>query len=282
MSTNNGTPGTHNGSTPTDASVNSGAYVLNALDPSETIEFEAHLEGSDTLRNEVTELSDTAVLLGMAVAPVQPSAELKTNIMAMLASTPQLTHDIAPVRTLKAVPQLPVEQADTTEFAPAPVTGAHANRAKARWFNRPIVALTAVAAAFALVVGGGVIANMIPDNTSQQAQADVLAAITSASDKQEAQAAVSTGGTATLVWSEEVGKSALITNGLADLPDDKTYELWYIDASGATPAGLLDNDSTWRVLDGEMSNGLTIGVTVEPNGGSDAPTTEPIVAIASA
>jgi hypothetical protein len=33
------------------------------------------------------------------------------------------------------------------------------------------------------------------------------------------------------------------------------------------------------VLDGSMLPGDSIGVTVEPEGGSDAPTTEPVVAV---
>jgi Anti-sigma-K factor rskA len=119
-------------------------------------------------------------------------------------------------------------------------------------------------------------------NTSQQA--DALAAITTASDVQRAHASVSTGGTATLVWSLHLQKSALIGKGLKVLPAGKTYELWYINAAGAVPAGLFESDgkSTLQVLSGRMAKGDTVGVTVEPSGGSKAPTTKPVVAIASA
>ncbi|MEP6482127.1 MAG: anti-sigma factor, partial [Rhodoglobus sp.] len=79
--------------------------------------------------------------------------------------------------------------------------------------------------------------------------------------------------------------AALIVDGLAELPADKVYELWYIDGSGARGAGTFtvgSAGSTWRVLDGTMRAGDTVGVTVEPAGGSKAPTTDPIVKIASA
>ena len=87
------------------------------------------------------------------------------------------------------------------------------------------------------------------------------------------------------MWSNSLLSSALIMDGMEPLPAGKVYELWYINDSGARPAGTftVPNDGrTWRVLDGEMVAGDVVGVTVEPAGGSDQPTTQPIVKIASA
>jgi anti-sigma-K factor RskA len=233
----------------------------------------------------------------MAVPPVQPPPAMKASLMALIASTPQLPREDAPVRPLSAVvsdPILPNEiapdetalDAPETIAPPAPAIELNA-KAQARWFTRPIVALTAVAAAVALIVGGGIVANVLGDTSFNQQQADQLAAINAAEDSQRAVAEVSTGGTATLVWSEELGKSALIAEGLEPLPSDKTYELWYINPDGTpTSAGLFsasaDDAKSWRVLDGQMQAGDIVGVTIEPRGGSEAPTTTPIVAITSA
>jgi anti-sigma-K factor RskA len=265
-----------------DLANDSGAYVLNALDKNEREDFEAFMAESPELRNEVTELTDTSVLLGLAVEPVTPSADLKANIMSMLASTPQLPREVAPVRTLHAVPSVQDAQAQPNE-QPADYPSELNGKARARWFNRPVVALVSAAAAVAIIIGGGgVLVNSINDNGRISQQASALASINAAPDVQRSVATVSTGGKATLVWSEKVGKSALLTTGLDALPSGKTYELWYIDSSGKpTSAGLLDG-SSWKVLSGTMSAGDTIGVTVEPAGGSDAPTTKPIVAIATA
>ena len=279
-----------------DLGLNSGAYVLNALSPSEAQEFETHLGESETTRNEVTELSDTAVLLGLAVAPVQPSAGLKANLMSQIASMPQLPRDVAPIRTLPqarhadpVAPDAPLYDTVPPEASTPPVLSATSAKTQVRWFNRPIIALTSVAAAVALIIGAGAVTSLIGNNGNveqQQQQADALAAITSADDMQRIAAEVSTGGTATLVWSDELASSAMIVDGVAELPEGKTYELWYIDAAGtATPAGLFDvsgSERTLAVLDGKMGAGDTVGVTVEPEGGSSAPTTDPIVAIASA
>lgn len=291
---------------PHDIALNSGAYALNALSAEEKQEFEAHLAESSTTRNEVTEMTATAALLGLSVTPVEPSPDLKRNLMALIAATPQLPKDVpasAPVASaasaaLAAEPAVATEPvlaaeaveqpAAATVAAPPPAELSARTTAKtqARWFSKPIVAITAVAAAFVLIVGGTSVVNLVNDTNYQQQQADALAQITSAEDMQQSVAAVSTGGTATLMWSEDLGKSVVVANGLATLSNDETYELWYISADGAaTPAGLFDvtgSDSVWRVLEGDMKAGDTVGVTVEPSGGSDQPTTTPIVAIASA
>lgn len=243
----------------------SGSYALNGLDAADLAEFETHLQQSQATRDEVTELTDTAVLLGLAVEPVQPSAGLKASIMDQL----------------DAHPQLPVASTVATAAFESPA----GRKAQARWFTRPVTALAAVAAAIALFVGGGVVTTSLAQNSFAQQQADQLAAINSADDAQRASVDLADGGTATLVWSNTLLSSALIVDGLAPLPADRTYELWYINDAGARPAGtfgVAGSGSTWRVLDGTMKAGDTVGVTVEPRGGSDAPTTDPVVVIASA
>ncbi|MGZ0211799.1 MAG: anti-sigma factor [Actinomycetales bacterium] len=293
-----------------DLAAQSGAYALNALTPEEREAFEKHLAASDETRTETTELSDTAVALGMAVAPVTPPPALKSNIMAMIAQTPQL-----PRETDTAVV---ADDADSADAASAPVSNVTPlaasvslatddsteqsrttpsvsatpaeTKAHARWFARPATALAAVAAAVALIVAGGVVADSIGRTSVDQStfasqQADQLAALNSASDSQRLVSTVAGGATATFVWSAELASSAVIVDGLEALPADQVYELWYIDESGARPAGLMnaaEDGPTWRVLDGEMAAGDLVGVTIEPKGGSDAPTTDPIVVFESA
>jgi anti-sigma-K factor RskA len=261
-------------------SAGSGSYVLDAMDAAEREVFEAQLAESEELRNEVTELTDTAVLLGLAVEPVTPSPALKQNIMARLSQTPQIPREDAPVRTLRAVPTLAADAA----VGAAPIRETNA-KAQQRWYTRPVYAIAAAAAAVLLVAGGVVGTNVALQGSSTSQQADALASITSASDVQRAVSPVSTGGSVTLVYSLHLGKSALIGKNLKALPGGKTYELWYISAKGTpTSAGIFQSDgkSTLQVLKGTMTKGDTVGVTVEPAGGSKAPTTKPIVAIASA
>ena len=284
----------------TDPATLTGAYALNALTPEQREAFEAKLDESETLRHEVTELADTAVVLGLAVAPVDPPPALKANIMGLIASMPQLppletrtpstadagasVTDIASRQ--KTAGGTPVQPSGPVEApASAPIEAPAARKAQSRWFTRPAIVLAGVAAAVGLIAGGGVLVNTIGDANTQQVQADALAAITSAEDSQQAAAEVAGGGTAKLVWSNSLGSSAVMVDGLPALEAGKVYELWYIDDGGARAAGTFtvgDSGSTWRVLDGEMRAGDLVGVTVEPAGGSEQPTTDPIVAIQSA
>jgi len=269
-------------------SAGSGSYVLNSMDENEREEFEAQLAESEELRNEVTELTDTAVLLGLAITPVTPSPALKQNIMARLSQTPQLPREdaepLAPVRTLHAVPALASEES-RQDAPPAVALTPAATKAKARWYSRPVVVLTSAAAAVVLIAGaivGTNVALQAPHGTQETA---ALAAISSAPDAQREAAVVTTGGTATLIWSDQLGKSAFVGKDLKSLPSSKTYELWYINSAGkAVGAGLFESTgkSTVAVLNGKMAKGDIVGVTVEPAGGSKAPTTKPIVAIQSA
>ena len=343
-----------------------GAYALHALDADDTAAFESHLAESERARIETAELNDTAVALGLAVAPVQPSAALKANLMAMLASTPQLaplpraagpattdaaavsettpvvppvTSGTAPSGTAPSVPtppspatppssgNAPVDAAnsgaavtgpsttipgtaDAAGASPAlagtpatagggpnrPATGIRSGdassphgssateRAEARWFKRPARYLLAAAAAAALFVGGSLFGQTLNNDQFESQQAAGLAQINAADDSQRAATTTAEGQEATLVWSNTLGLSAVLVDDLPALPSDQDYQLWYINGDGPASAGTFDStgDGTaWRVLDGTMHAGDQVGITVEPSGGSDQPTTTPIVAFQS-
>ncbi|WP_169079443.1 anti-sigma factor [Microcella alkalica] len=257
--------------------------------------------GADDTRDDFPydEFADVTTELALALPPVQPSAELKARLMAQVALTPQLpaetdadetgadatgtdapaaeeaapTAGLAPVTPLAPLP---------TPATDAPLASPAAERARLRWFQRPVVTLTAAAAAVALFFGGVVTANLLqpgPDDAAQQ-----LAAIVAAPDVQTVAAPVADGGSATLVSSESLGLSAMVFEGLPELDADEAYALWYITDGTPTPAGLFTvsgdgEGEVVQVLDGAFEAGTIVGVTVEPASGSPAPTTEPIVAI---
>lgn len=260
-----------------------GAYALNAMNPDEREAFERALAASPETRDEVAGLADTATLLGNAVDPVDPPASLKVGIMQKIASTPQLPRLESPAPAAETA--TPTRDA----AAPAPLAGATSTTpagrtAAARWFTRPLVAAAGIAAMLGLVVGG-IATSALMASPSDTTAADQLAAINAAEDRQQAVATVSGGGTATLVWSNTMLASALIVDGLEPLPASEVYELWYIGESGPRAAGTFtvdENGTTWRVLDGDMQAADKVAITVEPAGGSEQPTTDPIVQFQSA
>jgi anti-sigma-K factor RskA len=264
------------------------AMPLNSLSPEEAVAFERHLAESEQARIEAAELGDTAVALGLATAPVQPSAALKDQLMARLASTPQLpplpVAEAAPARDARpATDAAPAAPAPPAASAPPTRTGA-AERARKRRLQGPGGFALAAAVAIVLFVGGAFVGQVFNTNQFVQRQGAALAQINAAPDSQRAATTTKEGHAATLVWSGELGLSALMIKDLPALPGDKDYQLWYINSAGALSAGTFDSTGTgtvWRVLDGTMKAGDQVGVTVEPKGGSAQPTSDPIVAIQS-
>lgn len=274
-----------------DLSASSGAYALGALSEPEKAEFEALMAVSESLRSEVTELSDTAVELGLSVAPEAPSAEFRANLLALIAQTPQFAPD--EVETADVVPTVvPIVAPVTAAAAPSAATsstassasakrGAAESRAQVRWFQRPIGTLVAAAAAVALIVGVGFGANVVMQAQGDMATASQINEIQAADDYARASVEMDGGGSATLVWSVDLQRSALMVDGMEGLPAGSTYELWYLNSKGeARPAGTFDvgdSGSHTVVLAGDMAADDGVAVTIERSGGSDKPTTDPIV-----
>lgn len=86
------------------------------------------------------------------------------------------------------------------------------------------------------------------------------------------------GGRVVLLRDED--QAIIDLHGLADLTDDLTYQVWAIGDGGASSSGLLEPEdgAVLAVLPFDPEGVDKIAVTIEPAGGSDQPTTEPILA----
>ncbi len=86
--------------------------------------------------------------------------------------------------------------------------------------------------------------------------------------------------TATLVVSEQLNEAVLVTTDMPEAPAGKVYELWLDhEGVGMVPAGLMEGDESEVVLEGDPAAAIGFGITVEPEGGSDEPTTDPLALI---
>lgn len=250
------------------------AYALGALNADEAAAFESVLATSPELQREVESLREVSGMLGAATAPVAPSAGLKQSLMAQIAATPQLPREVEPVRH--------TEPALHAAPAPIPMSGLASERARRRWFGSPASIVAAAAAAVALFFGGVFAADLVRPGAADQA---VLAQVVAAPDATVASSEVAGGATASLVSSESLGLSVMVFDGLDELADDEAYALWYITGDEISPAGLFTVDGDGevvQVLEGDFVAGTVVGVTVEPADGSPQPTSDPIVAIATA
>ncbi len=86
-------------------------------------------------------------------------------------------------------------------------------------------------------------------------------------------------GTATAVVFREADRAVLLVAGMPDAPADHGYQLWLIEGEDVRPAGMLDDREGAVVMVDGLDGADGIGVTVEPTGGSDQPTTDPVMVL---
>ncbi|MFB7667990.1 anti-sigma factor [Kitasatospora sp. NPDC056138] len=84
-------------------------------------------------------------------------------------------------------------------------------------------------------------------------------------------------GVGTVVRSHSRGQAGVLAAGMPDLPQGRTYELWFNDAGTMRPAGLLPTGDGSLLLTGAIDGAPGIGVTVEPAGGSQRPSGQPVM-----
>ena len=86
------------------------------------------------------------------------------------------------------------------------------------------------------------------------------------------------GGSLQLMYSRE--QQAMVVQGaeLPALPEGETYQLWMIDGADIADAGLLEDPGAAVTHEGAIPEEVTIGLTIEPAGGSVQPSMDPIAA----
>lgn len=234
-----------------------GAYALDALSEEEARIFARHLTECEACAREVAELRETAARLALAVAEVPP-ADLRNRVMAAIPEVRQL---------------------------PPPGHGAQVVQLRGRtWRQRmPYLALAACLVGVAVAGGVAVDAEHQADQQriSSEQQASALAAVMAAPDATYRTTAVHGGGSATVVSSRVLGRTAFVYRDLPKLADSRVYELWYSRSGSMHPAGLVESGkpagTTLLTGDGHGING--VGLTVEPHGGSKQPTTSPLMLV---
>jgi anti-sigma-K factor RskA len=75
-------------------------------------------------------------------------------------------------------------------------------------------------------------------------------------------------------------RAVLVVENMPPVPEDKTYQIWVIEDDAPQPSGLFEpsEESVAAVVKYPLGGGDVIAVTVEPEGGSPEPTTDPMLA----
>ncbi|MYS69001.1 anti-sigma factor, partial [Streptomyces sp. SID5926] len=107
-----------------------------------------------------------------------------------------------------------------------------------------------------------------------------IAHVLAAPDARAARGADARGRGVAVVASASRGRAVVTLSGYGEPPGDRVRQLWVM-RPGAEPRslGLFDGD-TLLIAAGLSRSATSLAVTVEPGGGSDRPTTEPVVQLA--
>lgn len=244
----------------------SGAYAVDALDTEERARFEAHLRECRDCQEEVASLQEAAALLG--TEPAEPPASVRDAVLASIQS-------IRPLPPLVETTETP-ETPESTVSATDQLAERRARRGLVHRLTRTPL-LVAAAVVLLLAVGTALVRPWAGDDTTPP---NITAAdrVLAAADATEVAKSFPDGSKATLVVSRSQGKAVIRTRHMALPPSGKTYQLWLQTPAGQmVPAGLMPEEAdTTYVLDGDASKATGVGITVEPDGGSDHPTTQPI------
>jgi anti-sigma-K factor RskA len=239
----------------------SGAYAVDALDDLERARFEQHLAVCPECRAEVASLRESAAMLGELNATPPPAA-LRDRVLAGIQNIRPLPPEVSATVDEPAPLQQPRRSGSRTA----------ARRSRVNWRG-----LGAAAAVLAVVGVGTVTAiDQLQDDTSQSVS--TADRVLRAADAQSIHVDLPGDASARLVRSVSQRKAVLITNGMPEAPSGKVYELWLQNRAGdMVPAGLMpDGGDQEVVLDGDAASATAAGITVEPAGGSQSPTSAPI------
>lgn len=253
----------------TDVHTLSGAYALNALAPEEAAEFRRHLAGCQACREEVRELQSAVARMGAAEAATPPS-DLKSRILAAADRTPQ---DPPAARPLSAVPTRSAPAAAGTPDKPARDTAdkpARDTAGRPPWFT-----WLAAAAAALVIAGGGAlgIRAMLDDGLN-----DGVVQVFEAPDAHTATVETAEGGELTVAVSASRKEMAVDTRDLPPLDEDHVYQLWSVHGEEMVSAAILTDPEVGAAM-GMPDEKTLVALTVEPAGGSEQPTSEPIVQV---
>jgi anti-sigma-K factor RskA len=227
-----------------------------ALTPEEMAEVEALMATDPGAAAEYAALLDGVAVLAESVAE-PPPAGLRAAVLAAAAAEAAPTTATTPPAAGQPV---------VAEPAPlAAVVPIH----RRRWW----IPATAVAAAIVLVVGA-----LVVTRDAEAPTDDVLAAVLDDDGAVTLELAGET-GSLRLVKSAEHDATVLVGDGI-DMPDaDQVLQLWAIEDEQPASMGTFVPDADGHVamvMEGIEPEGALYAVTVEPEGGSELPTTQPI------
>ncbi len=225
------------------------SYALGALPPEERREFEEYLASNPERQAEVDELGAVAGLLALYPEEQDPPPELRQNIMSIVEA----------------------EARDPEPESRSWLAGL-----------REMLDLRNVALGAATLLVVGLFSwNLLLQDEVSNLQGEV-ANLEEASRENQTVALEGTGAAqqaeVELVFLED-SRAVLVGEDVPEVPEGSTYQIWVIEGDVPQPSGLFQpgGEAVAAVVENPPREGEVIAVSVEPEGGSPQPTTDPIL-----
>lgn len=224
-----------------------GAYALDALDDLERARFARHLATCAACREEVAGFRETAATLADATAE-PPPASLRHQVLAEVEATPQLP--------------------------PATPTPGNARV----WLDRNVHRVAAVLAVLAIAVGG---VNFWAIQATESPDGEQVTLATWLQDARSVALDAPEGASIMWMWSDASNEGVLAAQNLPEVGPDQTYQLWLFHDDQPVPAGVFDPGDDLQLVRAEAParGAELVAITVEPAGGVDEPTSQPIASV---
>ncbi|GAB3530232.1 anti-sigma factor [Arthrobacter monumenti] len=241
-------------------------YALDAVSEEERTTIEVYISAAAqdvrTAFNERVRQARETATEAYATDVAEPPADLLDRIMARLPE-----HEI----------ERPAVQAGSAAPAGAGAQDELALR-RHRKESRPSTGrrlLIGAAAAAAIAIGSVTVAQNLPDPSLQEQ-------VVEASDVRSESLEIPAGGTAEVALSESVGAAVVTLQNVPAPPPGKVYQMWRLPESGSAPESVgtmtgEDVSDTQTTVLKDFDGYSAVAITVEPEGGSEAPTM-PIIA----
>lgn len=251
-----------------------GAYALDALTPDEREQFEAHLATCTACQTEVSDFRETLAETA-AVTQTAPPQRLRADILASIATVRQLD----PQSQTANHPTNSQSVGDFTNRTSIPSRdpGQVVIR-PARWRRVTEIAVAAVVA-IVLAIGGWTVGR---HQQSQTVQADQSAQqrLLSAPDARIYHQPMPGGAKVAYIISRSRNAGMVAVSGRPDPGAGHVFQLWTMHTEhGKTvpePDRTFTGQQTQPIwLTGSLANAIAVAITIEPDGGSKHPTTNP-------
>lgn len=254
-------------------------YALNAVDDAERAAVEryfaaAPLQERQAFDDRVRQARET-LATSFAVEEAPPAA-LFDRIMSSLPAQPS-TGPSGPA-TKPGTPAAGDGDTHRQETAAPAVDDLTAARERREARRRPQGMrswLIGAAAAAAIAFGGVGVGSYVAS------QNDPLTQVLQAGDVRQASVNVTGGGTALVSISSSRDAMVVKMKDVPAPPPGKVYQMWLVPKDGSAPVsqGLMDAEALSKpaVVTG-IGSAASLGITVEPAGGSKQPTTPPVAA----